>query len=149
MWRFLFKPFFKCASFNKIQLTKINPLGILFRKFPPPIVEGSQPSFPFNRFSKRRFPVFYLRFFWDGKVARQVSFNQLSLLGGCCYMSRFFLGGRRKRSPRIDENFKIQNLDWLNCLCCSILHFLSMTKNSSMAWEAWATWLPPKTLKMG
>ena len=26
MWRFLFKPLFKCASFNKIQLTKINPL---------------------------------------------------------------------------------------------------------------------------
>lgn len=73
MWRFLFKPFFKCASFNKVQLTKINPLvRHPVPQIPPPDCRGgetggSQPGFPFNRFSKRHFPVFYLRFCGTGK----------------------------------------------------------------------------------
>lgn len=154
MWRFLFKPLFKCASFNKIQLTKINPLvRHPVPQIPPPRLSrwwnwggGSQPGFPLNRFSKRRFPVFYLRFFGTGKwPGRFRSTNWVFLVVVVICLG--FWGeeeGRDHQEFLGHENFKIQNLDWLNCLCCSILHFLSMTNKFIHGVGSL-----PKTLKMG
>lgn len=125
MWRCLFKRFVQLRKFQQNSAQNNQPMdGIQFHKFPPDC-RGRETwggCFPASHFTVC--PSGASQFFTSDFLGREsdpAGFVQpTGFVGGC--MSRF-LGEEEGRDhqeflgPPMDENFKIQNLDWLNSVC--------------------------------